>query len=58
VECGYLNVEKGTDLIEKCKQVGRLLGGMMEKAELFCGKPNKELREDGIEYEIHPSDAN
>ena len=58
VECGYLDIERGTELIEKCKQVGRLLGGMIEKAELFCGKPNKVLREQGIEYEIHPSDAN
>src|SRR5512136_413546 len=39
VECGYLDPEKGAALIEKCKQVGRLLGGMMEKAALFCGKP-------------------
>jgi len=50
VDCGYLEPEKGTALIEKCKQVGRLLGGMMEKAELFCSKSTRELREDGSEY--------
>ena len=33
VECGTLDIESGTELIEKCKQVGRLLGGMMEKYE-------------------------
>ena len=52
VECGYLDPEKGMELIEKCKQVGRLLGGTMEKAALFCGKPSRELREDGIEYVV------
>jgi four helix bundle protein len=58
VECGYLEVTKGTALIEKCKQVGRLLGGMMEKASLFCGQPPKEFREDGIEYLVESSDTN
>ena len=52
VECGYLDPGKGMVLIEKCKLVGRLLGGTMEKAALFCGKPSKELREDGIEYVV------
>ena len=52
VECGYLDPEKGMELIEKCKQVGRLLGGTMEKADRFCGKPSKGLREDGIEYVV------
>lgn len=44
-DCGYLDREKGAALIEKCKQVGRLLGGMMEKANLFCSTPSKGLRE-------------
>jgi len=52
VECGYLDPEKGMELIEKCKLVGRLLGGTMEKAALFCGKSAKRLREDGIEYVV------
>jgi len=56
VECGYLDSEKGTALIEKSKQVGRLLGGMMEKADLFCGKPIRELRESATEYLVGPAD--
>lgn len=59
VECGYLDAEKGTALIEKCKQVGRLLGGMMEKADLFCSKSAKALREDASEYVVQStSDTN
>jgi len=52
VECGYLDPGKGILLVEKCKQVGRLLSGTMEKADLFCGKPSKGLREDGVEYVV------
>ncbi len=50
VECGYLDRQKGADLIEKCRQVGRLLGGMMEKSALFCGNPHSITREPYGEY--------
>ena len=56
VECGYLDPKKGTALIETCKQIGRLLGGMMEKAALFCGQPSSALRESAIEYLVGPAD--
>ena len=53
VECGYLEPGSGAALMEKCKQVGRLLGGMLGKADLFCGSPAKILREDQLEYLIN-----
>ena len=56
MECGYLDPEKGTALVEKCKQVGRLLGGMIEKAALFCGQPSREMRESAVEYLAGPPD--
>ena len=56
VECGYLDSEKGAALIETCKQIGRLLGGMIEKAALFCGQPPKALRESAIEYLVGPTE--
>jgi len=56
VECGYLDPQKGAALIDKCKEIGRLLGGMMGKADLFCGAPSKALRESAIEYYVHPTD--
>lgn len=56
VECEYLDPQKATALIDKCKEVGRLLGGMMEKADLFCGEPSKVLRESAIKYFVHPTD--
>lgn len=56
VECGYLDPQKATALIDKCKEIGRLLGGMLEKADLFCGAPSKALPESAIEYNVHPAD--
>ena len=53
VECGYLDRQKGAGLVEKCKQVGRLPGGMMEKAALFCANPPHVLRESCSEYLIY-----
>src|SRR5512136_1554365 len=46
VECGYLDQQKDLALIEECKQVGRLLGGMMSKADLFCRNPSMQIREE------------
>ena len=57
VECGYLDPQVGAELIETCKQVGRLLGGLMGQANLFCGNPAKILREAYGEYLVDlPSD--
>jgi hypothetical protein len=42
--------------MDQCAEIGRLLGGMMEKANLFCGSPPKVLRESPVEYFVHPTD--
>ncbi len=55
VECRYLEQQKGVQLIDKCQQVGRLLNGMITKANLFCGSPTKIIREDDLEYLINSS---
>lgn len=55
MECGYLAPGKGSLLLDGCKEICRLLGGMMAKADLFCGKPPKALREDGIGYFVDQS---
>ncbi len=56
VECEYLDSQQAALLIDKCKTIGRLLGGVMAKADLFCGEPPKTLRESTVEYFVHPSD--
>ena len=49
-DCDYLTPEQAVVLRKKCEEVGRLLGGMMAKADLFCGKPARALRELSVEY--------
>lgn len=49
-DCGYLTEQQAALLIRKCEESGRLLGGMMAKANLFCGEPVRALRESAAEY--------
>ena len=49
VACGYLSPEKGNHLLQTCQRIGRLLGGMMTKADKFCGQPHV-LREAALDY--------
>ena len=55
LDCGYANSQAIARLTEKCSEIGRMLNGMMSKAEMFCGEPSHTLREDSaiyfIEYE-------
>jgi four helix bundle protein len=55
-DCGYLAPKQAIVLREKCEEVGRLLGGMMAKASLFCGEPAKTLRESTAEYFVSGSE--
>ena len=55
VDCEYLDSQKARPLLERCTEIGRLLGGMMEKADLFCGEPLKVLREPAVEYLVIPT---
>ncbi|MCK4489630.1 MAG: four helix bundle protein [Anaerolineales bacterium] len=38
LNCEYITLETRNELKEKCKEIGRLLGGMISKADLFCEK--------------------
>jgi len=50
IECGYLSREEASTLLENCSEIGRLLGGMMAKSNLFCKPEAISLREDQAEY--------
>jgi len=50
LECEYIDQRTSAQLIEKCLEIGRMLGGMMDKAELFCGEPPRTLREESADY--------
>ena len=50
LDCEYIDQKTSAQLLEKCLEIGRMLGGMMDKAELFCGNPAHTLREDSAIY--------
>ena len=50
VDCGYWTSENATMLRQKCEEIGRLLGGTMAKAEMFCGDFPDMLRESPAKY--------
>lgn len=56
LDCEYIDQKTTTQLIEKCLEIGRMLGGMMDKAEMFCGEPPRTLREDSAVYFIQSGD--
>ncbi len=49
LDCGYLNQSQADALVAKCKELGRLLGGMMERSDTFWDD-SKPLRESAAEY--------
>ncbi len=51
-DCGYLTQKQVAPLKEKCAEIGRLLGGMIAKADLFCGTSPKTIRESTKDYFI------
>jgi four helix bundle protein len=51
-DCGYLDKATALELRQKCEEIGRLLGGMMEKADQFWDEKALTLREDGVEYTV------
>jgi four helix bundle protein len=55
LDCGYIDQKTSGQLIDKCLEIGRMLGGMMEKSEKFCGDP-KTIREEAAEYITNPND--
>ncbi len=49
-DCGYISREKSAHLVEKCRDVGRLLGSMIDKAPMFCNPPARGVHESQAEY--------
>lgn len=50
LDCEYIDSQMSAQLIEKCSEIGRMLNGMMSKADMFCGEPSRTLREDSAAY--------
>ena len=50
LECEYIDSKTSSQLIQNCLEIGRMLGSMMDKAEMFCGEPPCSMREEAAEY--------
>ncbi len=49
-DCKYLQPEAASSIVEKCREVGRLLGGMIDKAASFCSPSPRSIRASQGEY--------
>lgn len=50
VDFGYLSKEQILPLLQRCEEIGRMLGGVMLKASLFCKPDALALREEQALY--------
>ena len=56
LDCEYIDQKTSAQLVERCMEIGRMLGGMTDKAEMVCGEPPHSLREDSAIYFTESSD--
>ena len=49
-DCEYISQAEAKVLLEKCSEIGRLLGGMIAKAEQFCNSSPYKLQEEQADY--------
>jgi four helix bundle protein len=54
-DCEYFSQEEETVLLKKCAEIGRLLGGMMAKAEQFCHPSPYKIQEEQADYFVAAS---
>lgn len=50
LDCEYISQEEARVLLEKCSEIGRLLGGIIAKAEQFCNPSPYQTREEQAKY--------
>jgi four helix bundle protein len=53
LDCEYISQEDAKILLEKCAEIGRLLGGMIAKAEQFCNPSPYKVSEEQAEYFVN-----
>jgi four helix bundle protein len=50
LDCEYISQDESKALLEKCSEIGRLLGGMIVKAEQFCNASPYKIQEEQAVY--------
>jgi len=56
LDCDYIDQKSHDQLISKCLEIGRMLNGMMDKADMFCGEPPRTVREESAVYFVDSKD--
>jgi len=51
-DCGYLTPQEAETLLQRYTEIGRLLGGMIAKAEQFCNPSPYSVREIQADYVV------
>lgn len=50
-DCEYIDEETARRIIDQCREIGRLLNGMINKSSKFCGsEADRTIREAEVEY--------
>jgi four helix bundle protein len=58
LDCQYLEHDQSERLLERCNEIGRMLGSMIAKPDVFCLSQNKSLREIPSEYQANEPNQN
>lgn len=56
LDCRYIKRNKYKELMRKSIRIGKLLGGMIGKADVFCGEMPTVIRESAPEYFVNEND--
>ena len=57
-DCGYLSNEETQNLLKQYQSVGRMLGSMMAKSNMFCAQDLKSIREPDLAHHFETSNSN
>ncbi|MEM8861145.1 MAG: four helix bundle protein [Chloroflexota bacterium] len=53
-DCGYIDEDSARKLIDDCREINRLIHGMINKSSQFCGpKLTKTINEEALEYFVN-----
>jgi len=58
LDCEYIKPPQAAMFISHYEEIGRLLGGMMARADQFCGDSTRIFRESTVEYFAGTDEAN
>jgi four helix bundle protein len=56
VDFGYLSAQQIQPLLGICREIGRLLSGMIAKSNMFCNSDSSAVREEQADYIISTDD--